>query len=421
MKKYFLMLALLSVGVSAFAQKSRIRDARSYLSDNDYKKAITAIDEAVANESTKDNADAWFLRGVAYLQKALDTTVNDPQASVESYNSLMKALAIKPDYGTEINNAIYSNALIVFNKGVEDYGKKDYNAAYDQFMKVPAIFDAGGNRFANDKGFMGLATSAKSNAAYSALNAKRDADALKLFNELIAGPSKNDSGMYQAVIELCQRMGNETAALEAINKARAQFPTNQVFRNLELNYYIKAGKEDVLVAKLEEAVKADPNNDELLFNLGNAYQNMAFPKDASGKDLPQPANYDALFAKAEDYYKRAVAAKPSNADYDYNLGVLYYSVAVDRNRKMNALSMSAADQAKYDALLKDRDGWFDKALKPFEAAYAILDAKSQSGQKMNMDEKVTYQKTMIGLREIYARKNNKAKTDELKKKLDALH
>lgn len=415
------MLALACLSLSAFGQKSKIRDARSYLSDNDYKKAITAINEAVANESTKDNADAWFLRGVAYLQKALDSTANDPQASVESYESLKKALKLKPDYGPEINNAIYSNALIVFNKGVSAYGKKDFANAYTEFMKVPEIFDAGGNRFAQDKGFQDLSNSAKSNAAYSALNAKQDADALKIFDELTQGPSKNDSNMYQAIIELNQRMNNDAGTLAAINKARAQFPSNPVFRNLELNYYIKAGKQDVLIGKLEDAIKADPNNDEILFNLANAYQNMAFPKDASGKDLDKPKDYDALFAKAEDYYKRAVAAKPNNADYRYNLGVLYYSVAADINKKMNALSMSAADQAKYDAMLKDRDSWFEKARKPFDEAYSMLDAKSQSGQHMSTDEKITYQKTMIGLREIYSRRNDKAKTDELGKKLNALH
>jgi hypothetical protein len=68
--------------------------------------------------------------------------------------------------------------------------------------------------------------------------------------------------------------------------------------------------------------------------------------------------------------------------------------------------------------MKDRDTWFEKAIAPFEAAYSTLDARASS---LKMEEKLTYQKTMIGLREIYSRKNNKAKTDELKKKLDALH
>lgn len=419
MKKSIVLLALLCGSMSAFAQKSKIRDARDYLSDNNYKKAIPVINEAVANEDTKNNADAWFLRGMAYLQKALDTTAHDLQAANESYTSLMKALSIKPDYGPEINNALYSNALITFNEGVAAYGKKDFNAAYDDFVKVGQIYNAGGNRFAQDKGFTDLVGSAKTNAAYSALNVKRDADALKLFNELKNTSAKNDSNVYQAIVEINQRLNNDAEALAAINEARAKFPNNQVFRNLELNYYIKTGKQDVLMTKLEEAVKSDPNNAELLFNLANAYERAAFPTDASGKDLPRPANNAELVSKAEDYYKRAIAANGSNPDYNYNLGVLYYTAAADINKKMNDIKgMSPAEQKQYDDLLKQRDAWFDKAVSPFEAAYANLDARTGS---LKTDEKITYQKTMIGLREIYSRKNNKAKTDELKKKLDALH
>ena len=417
MKKSIVMLALLSGSLSAFAQKSKIRDARDYLSDNNYKKAIPVINEAFASEDTKNNADAWYLRGMAYLQKAIDTNAHAPEAAGESYTSLMKALSLKPDFGSEINNGLYSNALLSFNEGVASYGKKDWSAAYDQFMKVSSIYNAGGKaRFGSDKGFTDLVANAKSHAAYAALNAKRNAEALSLFNEL---KSTKDSNVYQAIIEINQSQNNDAATLAAITEARSQFPKSQLFRNLELNYYMKTGKSDELLAKLEDAVKSDPNNAALLFNLANGYQKAAFPKDASGKDLPRPANYSDIFAKGEDAYKKAIAQNPTSPEYNYNLGVLYFDVAVDLNKKMNDIKgMSAAEQKQYDALLKERDSWFDKALVPFEVAYNSLDSHVGS---LSTEEKVTYQNTMIGMREIYSRKNNKAKTDELKKKLDALH
>ncbi len=419
MKKSIVLLSILCGSLSAFAQKSKIRDARDYLSDNNYKKALPVINEAVASDETKNNADAWYLRGMAYLQKAIDTMAHAPEAAGESYTSLMKALSIKPDYGPEINNALYSNALLTFNAGVAAYSAKDYATAYDNFMKVSTIYNAGGKtRFASDKGFTDLVGSAKSNAAYSALNAKRDADALAIFNEIKSFGSKPDSNVYQAIIEISQRQNNDDAALAAITEARGKFPASQLFRNLELNYYIRTGKQDVLLGKLEEAVKADPGNAELLFNLGNAYQNAAFPKDASGKDLTRPANFNDIFAKGEETYKKAIGMNATNPDYNYNLGVLYFDAAVDLNKKMNDIKgMSPAEQKQYDELLKARNGWFEKALPPLESAYTALDARAGS---LSMEEKLTYQKTMIGLREIYSRQNNKPKTDELKKKLDAL-
>ncbi len=416
MKKTIVLLTLLSGSLSTFAQKSKIRDARDYLSDNNYKKAIPVANEAVANEDTKNNADAWFLRGMAYLQKAIDTNAHAPEAAGESYTSLMKALSLKPDFGPEINNGLYSNALLAFNGGVAAYSKQDWSGAYEQFMKVPTIYNTAGKaRFGSDKNFSDLVTSAKSNAAYSALNAKKNTEALTLFNEL---KSAKDSNVYQAIIQINQDQKNDAAALAAITEARGLFPSNKTFRDLELNYYIRSGKQDALLGKLEEAAQKDPNNADIQFNLANAYQSAAFPKDASGKDLPRPANFNDIFAKGEAAYKRAVAINTSNADYNYNLGVLYYDAAADLNKRMNDIKgMSPAEQKQYDTYLNERDAWFEKALQPFEAAYATLD----SNPKLTTDEKVTYQKTMNGLREIYSRKNNKAKTEELKKKLDALH
>lgn len=418
MKKLILLGAALLTVSGIWAQKSKIRDARDYLSDGNYRKALTAINEAVNNEDTKDNPEAWYLRGMAYLQQAIDTTAKAPGAATESYNSLMKALSLKPDYGPEINNGLYSNALLAFNEGVAAY-KNNPSEAYDKFMKTVQIYNvSGGKRFAKDESFTELAMSAKSNAAYSALSAKKDNQALELLNDLRMSSKTKDPNVYQSLIEIYQRQNNDAQLLPLLSEARAQFPDNKLFRNLELNYYIQKGQPDVLVSKLEEAVKSDPNNPELLFNLANIYERAAFPKNASGTLLPKPANFSDMFAKAETAYKNALAASPDNPDYNYNFGVLYYETATDITRQMNEIKgMSAAEQKQYDALLAQRDAQFTKALPYFERAYATLDARAGS---LKDEEKVTYQNAMIGMREIYSRRNNKAKTDELKAKLDAL-
>ena len=165
-------------------------------------------------------------------------------------------------------------------------------------------------------------------------------------------------------------------------------------------------------------MKADPSNPELLFNLANVYERAVFPKNDSGRALAKPANFTDLFAKAETAYQNAVNASPNNADYNYNFGVLYYEAAADVTRQMNDIKgMTAPEQKQYDNLQTQRDASFSKALPYFDKAYTLLDARAGS---LNNDEKVNYKNAIIGLREIYSRRNNKAKTDELKVKLDAL-
>ena len=418
MKKMFLIGAMLIATGGVWAQKSRIRDARDYLSDQNYKKALVVINEAVNNEDTRNNPEAWFLRGMAYLQQAIDSTANAPGAANESYTSMMKAVSLKPDYGPEINNGLYSNALLAFNAGVAAY-KDNPAEAYDKFMRTVEIYNIGnGKRFIGDKGFTELVASAKANAAYSAINAKKDPEALVLLNDLKANAGAKDSNIYQSLIEIYQRQKADGPLLAAISDARRQFPSSQLFRNLELNYYIQKGQSDVLLGKLEEAVKGDPNNPELLFNLANVYERAAFPKDEKGAYLSKPANFNDLFAKGEATYQKALAVSPNNPDYNYNLGVLYYETATEITKQMNAIKgMTPAEQKQYDALLAQRDAQFSKALPYFEKAYSVLDARSGS---LDNSEKITYQNAMIGLREIYSRRNNKVKTDELKAKLDAM-
>lgn len=412
MKKSIALGAMLLIASAAGAQKSKMRDAKSYLSDQDYRKAITAINEAVNHEDTKNNPEAWYLRGLAYLQQALDSTSKAPGASNESISSLTKAVTLKPDYSPEINSAFYSNALIQFNEGVAAYDK-DPSTAYEKFMKVAEIYGvSGGKRFGGDKDFTDLANSARKNAAYAAINAKKDDQAIIALNEL---RGTKDSTVYMSLIELYSKKGDDAKELETITEARGKFPRNEMFRNYELNYYIKKNQTDVLLGKLEEALKSDPNNPELLFNLANLYEGAAFPQSAKGDT--KPANFSELFSKAEANYEKAAAASPQNADIHYNFGVLYYKNAADFIRQMNAIKgMSEAETKQYNALKAQKDAQFEKALPRFEKAYSILDARAAS---LNSSEKETYKGSLTGLKEIYNSKENKAKADEMKAKLEA--
>ncbi len=422
MKKAVFTIAMLTLMAGgAWAQKSNVRDARAYLRDNEYKKAITSIDAAVANDETKSNADAWFVRGQAYTMLAKDSTQKSPNALDEATRSFMKTLELKPDYpGEDIDNPLYLLAYLNFQDGARAYSAQDFNKAYDKFMNVVSIYGVnGGKRFKSNVSFTELALSAKGNAALTAVNTKKDDQALKLYTELKTEQVKPDVNTYIFITEILNRQQKYDEMLAVITEAQKKFPDNKDFRNMELNYYISTGKADQLLPKLEAAVAADPSNSELLFNLGNSYEKVAFPKDGSGKTVSRPANGQELFTKAEDAYRKALNLKPENPDYNYNFGVLYYDVAVDYNGQMNEIKgMSAAETKKYNDLLAKRNASFAQARPYFEKAYMVLDSK---GAAIQEDEKVTYKNAIVGLMEIYSRQDNKAKTDELKKKLDAIN
>lgn len=413
MKKYILIGAGMLIAASSYAQKGKLRDAEALLGDNDYKRAILVLNEVAVNPDTKDNPKTWHVRGVAYLMEARDSTAKNPNAVGEAYTSLMKAAALDPKFDPQkLNQPLYTVAVLSFNEGVALF-ESDPKAAYEKFARVMNVYKVnGGTRFASDEAFGKIAVTARSNAALAAVKAGRDDVALGLYKETLT--AAKDPAVYQQIIEIYNRQKNETEELNAMNEARKAFPDNEVLRNMEINYYIRTGKSDALVGKLEEAVAAQPNNAELNFNLANIYEQMAWPEKGD-----KPANQAQMIAKAEAAYEKTVTLAPDSAEYYYNYGVLYYKAATDLTKQMNAITgMSAAEQKKYDGLLAQRDAQFGKALPKFEKGYALYSAKNTA--TMSYSEKVTYQNTLVGLSEIYSRKNNAEKSKEVRAKLDAL-
>jgi Tfp pilus assembly protein PilF len=418
MKKEFFFSILILSACNAIGQSSKLKTAEQYLINKDYTNAITTINEAAANSDTKNTARVWYIRGMAYLGKAM--AGNSFDAADIARSSFEKAIALQPDYDpNEINDPLYRTALFAFNAAVTDYTNKAYPQAYNKFMNVAAIYKInGGRRFAGNSDFSEININAKTNAAYSALANAQYTVAANLFEQVLAEKPVKDSTIYQTLVEIYLQGKNETDKVKLIKiltAARHDFPESRYFRDREINYYITNGMQKQLLSSLEQAVANDENNPELLFNLANGYERIAFPTDAAGNLLLQEPGSDEYFTKAENMYKKALAIAPGNADYNYNIGILYYNAASLINKRLTEIKgTSPEENKKYDALLEERKVQFDLALPYFEKAYTILDERSGA---LNESEKVTYRNSITGLREIYTRRNNKEKVAELNNKL----
>jgi cytochrome c-type biogenesis protein CcmH/NrfG len=239
---------------------------------------------------------------------------------------------------------------------------------------------------------------------------------MSLLKEVAANPIVTNPDMYLFLLDAYEQQKDEANFLKTIVDAKAKYADNKAIANRELNYYIKAGKQDELVKKLEDVITKDPNNAELLFTLGITYENLSKNgKDKLGKPMVDPT----LVAKAEASYLKAIQANGNQADYQYNLGALYYNNAVEVNKQMNAIAgSSAAEIKKYEALKKQRDEVFNKGLPYLAKAAEIVSAKDASTQ--SADDKSTLQSAYQAQVQIYNALGNKAKADEFKKKISEI-
>jgi len=422
MKKFVLIAAGLGIGVAGFAQKSQIRSAKNYLGEKNYEKAKAAIEEAVTSNDTKDDPYAWLTRGIVYLSMQQEPANADKDYYNEAGKSFKKVVALKSDYEKEdVNNKLFAVVLYNFNAGITAYNAQAYDKAIGNFGEIVAIHDLeGGKRFTgkNWTTFDTLTKQAALYQGYSAYYSNKYDEATPILEQLKNDPVVAAPNIYQMLADIYEAKKDEGKLMGTLAEGRKQYPNDKTLVNRELNVFIKSGKSDQLVTKLEDAIKADPGNADLLFTLGIAYDGMANPKDAKGTDLPKPANYAEVFTKAEQAYMNTLKVA-DKADYNYNLGALYFNRAVLVNEQMNAITgTSAADMKKFDGLKAQRDEWFGKALPYLDKTVTLLDP---SAATLKNEDKNTYMGALIAAKEIYAKQNKLEKATEYKKKLEAIN
>lgn len=433
MKKTIFIALAIATATSALAQKANIQSASNYLRDKDYEKALEYIDKALADPSTKDDPKAWFVKGNIYVAMQQDLELynkqrNDKvlaplkkfydQGDTNFYQKIsenfIKVAQLKATYEREsVDNNLIFAAYKYYNNGANAYNAKKYDEANAYLKAMIDIHDLEGGKRFNRKDFDTLAVEAKRIMAMSYYSAGKHDEALPLFQQLQNDPIGKNETIYLFMSDIYKKQNKTNEMLAIIQEGRKQYPTSENLRNEELNYYILTNKEDELVKKLEAAVVADPNNAQLLANMGNTYMNMSFPKDAAGKMTTRPANAEEYNTKAQDAYSRALKIKPDDVDINYNMGVLNYNDAAAMNTIMNGLSTSAEDTKKYEELKLKRDAKFVEAIPYFERIVTLMEPKTNR----TADERGVYIAALTALREIYARQSNTDKSAEVNAKL----
>lgn len=447
MKKTIQIIALATLPMIGFAQKSKVQNAWRAL--NDYEstlkdkpdvsylmKAKENIDLALANDETKNQAKTYAYKcRIMYNlyqyhlreeQKKLEPTMPDKNSRIEAAygltpltefeeagNALDKIKELDPKYfdnimevakggnmpsDDDLKLSIVAGQLKLesSNIAVGKYKAKQFDISADYFYKAAVL-----NSLMTGK----KDTSGFYNACISAQKSKNPTKMFdynkKMIDQKIASPYN-----YQTIYDAKLMLKDTATAMEYLKAGRKAFPNDVYLMNRETEIFLQKGQQDKALANLQAAIEKEPTNPQLQLVLGNVYDNLANPKGKSGKDTTKPADYDNLIKNAAEHYQKAIDLKPSNQDSYfnalYNLGALYNNYGgtlYNKSLEKTTIAELAKKQKEYEAQSNE---YYKKAIPYLEQALAIKN-----------DDKAT----MSALRKLYYLTGNEAKGKEMSDKL----
>ncbi len=378
--------------------------------------AKTAIIEALSDSGMASNASALITKGKIFNElanegfktKTLDpaAVLSTPDAAAQASEALMKAagLAEKKADKKDALKTLAETENHLNNYGIFAYQDQNYTSAFQNFSSSISL-----SKFLGEMGESSRLAEGSlmdEQLLYSAVSGYysdevADADVKPFLMQLYEKGSE-EPFVYEGLYSIASKAGDGNA-IEFLQKGRELFPDDSGLLFSEINHYLQAGELNVLTDKLKAAIAAEPDNISVYNTTGNVYDQLAQQarKDENTADAEKYQN------EAMSYYEQALVKDANNFEANYGVGQMYYNQAADMVPALNKLGEDYTKPgiAKYDALKKEMDAMFSKALPYF--------VKAEAGNSSDLN-------TIIALKEIYARLNDLEKSEMYAKKYDEL-
>ena len=318
-------------------------------------KCIGLINEASEHPKTGNNYKMWYYKGISYL--ALHNDGNDnqkgryPDALQIATDAFYKSMEtdIKGKLVTLSKKGLVNCAIGHYNNAVSSFNAREYKKAYNSYQEVGKVFEHDEDKFLTKQASINPET-IKLYMAYSASGAGMKTEAKEILQSLIDA-AYADPGIYSEMATLSLDEKDTNAALKYLELGREMFERDENLMRTELDLYIKLGRKEELVNKINSALEVAPDDALLHYVRGISYYRLG--------DLDE----------AEKSYLEVVRLDKTYADAFFNLGVIY----LDRCKP---IADKIAEESDYDKGLKmeeEIDGLYAKAAKQFEEALAVGD------------------------------------------------
>lgn len=382
MKKFILLIAVLSITIGAMSQKGKVTSALSYIDQGQLDKAKEAIDQALLDEKSANWANTFYAKGrLAQSSWESDNPkfkefYQDPLA--EAYTAYQKAMELDPKGQIKkklLTTMTYSQlASNLYNQGSMQFEAKDFKGALKSFQTQIEISEG-------DLYVGAIDTGMYYNAGLAASNSQNYDAAIQYFQKCADMKYMGITPYYQ-IYEANLGKGDTVKAEATLVELPKLFPDDKTITLQLIDLYIKSGKNAEAQKYIEVAKKDDPTNYTLYFAAGIIYLN--------------EENYDSAIVELQ----KSIDLNGEVFDTQYGIGAAYINKAAEMFKAANEIM----DVKKYSDAVDKANAIYAKALPYMEKAHQLNSTDVY---------------TMRSLQELYYRMKQTDKYNAIKAKLEA--
>ena len=370
MRKVLFSMALCVAATASFAQKSAVNQAQSIAKSQnaDYAEARSLIKGALDNAETKNDAKTWYVAGFIEDQQFSNERTKQMLGQQPDEAKMYEALGailpyfkkayeldqqpnekgkVKPRFSKDIKGILGSDHVYYINGGAYYFDQKDYQKASDLFEQYLEISDLemfkGTQTAERDSNYMTV----QFYAAVAATQINNHEKAVAAL-ERAKHTAIRQNDVYQYLCYEYEQAKDSVNLEKTLKEGMERFPEEPYYLLSLINNYIYSNRNDEAINYLNQAIAKDQNNAQLYDVMGRVYE-------TGLKD----------YAKAEEYFQKALSINPDYIESISNLGRVYYNQAVNKQGEANMIN----DAKQYQEELNKAKELFQKALPYFEKAH----------------------------------------------------
>ncbi|WP_338761196.1 tetratricopeptide repeat protein [Bernardetia sp. ABR2-2B] len=376
----------------AFAQNGALINAEFYVSPNEakYEKALEKVRQATYHKKTKDKAKTYYVRAKVFtaiyeagledeeVAALVENPIDSAFASIEKALEMEKAEG-KDKYTKRIEDPVFQSDLgmetglqarlknAILTKVQKYQDAEDFESAYVTMLPLAT--------------YVSSDTTNLIYTGYFANKSEKFGEAAKYYEQL--GDMDEYTGAmeaYQSAAYSYYQLEDSTNFLRILEKGAERFPKETYFVTNIADVYIKRKDYTKAIELLKKANEIEPST-KTLTNIAIMYQSEGQPKESA------------------EYYKKVLELDPQDYDATFALAINYYRRAADVYNKLEVEEQEPEHQ-KMKPILEDAEQSINYAKKAIEIN----------------DEDITLYNI---LKDLYTMKDDTENAKLMKKKIDA--